>query len=200
MSEKAMIEIVKCSEYNVRAMKQPDFKSKICGFNFSYPVMNTIDICNLFINGGSIDISMNGKSKSKWSFDTEDKILKITDKDNEETHIISDIEELGDAMMAYFNENKDEINQKTLDTNMKKSKSKLGNQNARKNFDNIIDMREAVNWLLDRRNVLRTNGLELWKNKLVNVKLSDDEWEFLFKILDLKTPMDEDMDKNNYSY
>lgn len=32
----SMIEIVKCSEYNVRAMKQPDFKSKICGFNFSY--------------------------------------------------------------------------------------------------------------------------------------------------------------------
>lgn len=88
--------------------------------------MNTIAICNLFIKGGSIDISMNGKSKSKWSFDTEGKILKITDKDNEENHTISDIEELGDAMMAYFEENKDEILQKTLETNMKKSKSKEG--------------------------------------------------------------------------
>ncbi len=179
-------------------MKQPDFKSKICGFNFSYPVMNTIDICNLFINGGSIDISMNGKSKSKWSFDTEDKILKITDKDNEENHIITDIEELGDAMMAYFNENKDEINQKTLDTNMKKSKSKLGNQNARKKFDNICEMRNALEWLHKLGN--NDNSLAMWANKHVAATLSDDEWEFLFKLLDLKTPMDEDICQNNYSY
>ncbi|MFR7962747.1 MAG: hypothetical protein ACLU5H_02060 [Alphaproteobacteria bacterium] len=196
--KKTMIEIVKCSEYNVRAMKQPDFKSKICGFNFSYPVMNTIDICNLFINGGSIDISMNGKSKSKWSFDTEDKILKITDKDNEETHIISDIEELGDAMMAYFNENKDEINQKTLDTNMKKSKSKLGNQNARKNFGDICEMKNAVEWLQTMK--IDNTGLALWGRKHTAAKLSDDEWEFLFKIFDLKTPLDEDICQNNYSY
>ena len=45
-----MINIVKCSEYNVRAMKNPDFKEKIPGFNFSYPVMNTIDIPDKHIN------------------------------------------------------------------------------------------------------------------------------------------------------
>ena len=39
-----MITIEKCSEYNVRIMKTPDFKNKIHGYNFAYPVMNSIDI------------------------------------------------------------------------------------------------------------------------------------------------------------
>ena len=36
--------IEKCSEYNVRVIKKPDFKNKVHGYNFAYPVMNTIDI------------------------------------------------------------------------------------------------------------------------------------------------------------
>ena len=127
-----MIEIMKCSEYNVRAMKQPNFKEKVPGFNFSYPVMNTIDICNILMNGGSIEISMNGRSKSVWSFETETKTLKITGKGIEENHIIADVAELGEEMLKFFEENKTKIMQKTLKTNMKKSQSKLGNQNARK--------------------------------------------------------------------
>lgn len=127
-----MIEIIKCSEYNVRVMKLPDFKEKISGFNFSYPVMNTIDICNILMSGGSIEISMNGRSKSVWSFDTETNTLKITGKGIEENHIISDVTELGEEMLKFFETNKAEIMKKTLDTNMKKSQSKLGNQNARK--------------------------------------------------------------------
>ena len=47
-----MVTIEECSEYNVRAMKSPDFKNKSHGYNFAYPVMNTIDICDLFISGG----------------------------------------------------------------------------------------------------------------------------------------------------
>jgi len=43
-----MVTIEECSEYNVRAMKSPDFKNKSHGYNFAYPVMNTIDICDLF--------------------------------------------------------------------------------------------------------------------------------------------------------
>ena len=35
---------------------------------------------------------------------------------------------------------------------------------------------------------------------VIFTNISDDEWEFLFKILDLKTPMDEDICQNNYSY
>lgn len=130
-----MIEIVKCSEYNVRVMKNPDFKEKIPGFNFSYPVMNTIDICNILMSGGSVEISMNGKAKSVWSFEIETNTLKITGKGIEENHIIADVAELGVEMLKFFEENKAEIMQKTLETNMKKSQSKLGNQNARKDIE-----------------------------------------------------------------
>lgn len=130
-----MINIVKCSEYNVRAMKNPDFKEKIPGFNFSYPVMNTIDICNIFMSGGSIEISMNGKSKSVWSFETETNTLKITGKGIEEEHTIADVVELGEEMLKFFETNKAEIMEKTLETNMKKSQSKLGNQNAKKDIE-----------------------------------------------------------------
>ena len=49
--------IEKCSEYNARITKIPDFKSKTHGYNFSYPVMNSIDICNLFISGGETEAS-----------------------------------------------------------------------------------------------------------------------------------------------
>lgn len=129
-----MIEIIKCSEYNVRVMKNPDFKEKIPGFNFSYPVMNTIDICNILMSGGSVEISMNGKAKSVWSFEIETNTLKITGKGIEENHIIADVAELGAEMLKFFEENKAEIMQKTLETNMKKSQSKLGNQNARKDI------------------------------------------------------------------
>ena len=48
--------IEKCSEYNVRVIKKPDFKSKVHGYNFAYPVMNTIDICDLFISGGTTEV------------------------------------------------------------------------------------------------------------------------------------------------
>lgn len=136
-NETAKIEIVKCSEYNARAMKNPDFKNRIKGFNFSYPVMNSIDICNILMGGGSIEISMNGKAKSQWSFDLETSILKITGKGIEEFHIIQNVEELGESIMEYFEKNKEEIIKKTLEMNDKKSQSKLGNQNARRDFEEI---------------------------------------------------------------
>ena len=97
-----MIEIMKCSEYNVRAMKQPDFKEKVPGFNFSYPVMNTIDICNILMNGGSIEISMNDRSKSVWLFETETSTLKITGNGIEEKHTIINTAELGKEMLNFF--------------------------------------------------------------------------------------------------
>lgn len=33
-----MVTIEECSEYNVRAMKSPDFKNKSHGYNFAYSV------------------------------------------------------------------------------------------------------------------------------------------------------------------
>ena len=94
--------IEKCSEYNARITKIPDFKAKTHGYNFSYPVMNTIDICNLFISGGETEVSMNGQAKSKWSFDIETSTLTISLKNKEQKYIIDNLEELGKAMIDYF--------------------------------------------------------------------------------------------------
>lgn len=127
-----MVTIEKCSEYNVRVMKTPDFKNKVHGYNFSYPVMNTIDICDLFISGGNVIVSMTGKPKSIFAFDMENKKLTITEKGNPKTYIIDDEQELGEVMINYFEEHKAEILEKTRETNLKKSKSKEGNQNAKK--------------------------------------------------------------------
>ena len=131
-----MVTIEECSEYNVRAMKSPDFKNKSHGYNFAYPVMNTIDICDLFISGGTTEVSMNGKSKSTFAFDMESKTLTITERGNTKSYTIDDPEKLGEAMIKYFEEHQPEILEKTRETNQKKSQSKIGNQNARK--DNSI--------------------------------------------------------------
>lgn len=124
--------IEKCSEYNVRVIKKPDFKNKVHGYNFAYPVMNTVDICDLFISGGTTEVSMNGKSKSTFAFDMESKILTITERDNINTYIIEDMQELGEMMIKYFDEHQAEIFEKTRETNQKKSQAKIGNQYAKK--------------------------------------------------------------------
>ena len=127
-----MVTIEECSEYNVRAMKSPDFKNKSHGYNFAYPVMNTIDICDLFISGGTTEVSMNGKSKSTFAFDMESKTLTITERGNTKSYTIDDSEELGEAMIKYFEEHQAEILEKTRETNQKNSQSKIGNQHAKK--------------------------------------------------------------------
>lgn len=124
--------IEKCSEYNVRVIKKPDFKNKVHGYNFAYPVMNTIDICDLFISGGEKEISMNGKSKSTFAFDMESKTLTITERGSINTYIIEDMQELGEMMIKYFDEHQAEIFEKTRETNQKKSQAKIGNQYAKK--------------------------------------------------------------------
>lgn len=127
-----MVTIEECSEYNVRAMKSPDFKNKSHGYNFAYPVMNTIDICDLFISGGTTEVSMNGKSKSTFAFDMESKTLTITERGNTKSYTIDDPEKLGEAMIKHFEEHQAEILEKTRETNQKKSQSKIGNQYAKK--------------------------------------------------------------------
>ena len=113
-------------------MKSPDFKNKGHGYNFAYPVMNTIDICDLFISGGTTEVSMVGKSKSTFAFDMESKTLTITERGNTKSYTIDDPEKLGEAMIKHFEEHQAEILEKTRETNQKKSQAKIGNQNARK--------------------------------------------------------------------
>ena len=138
-----MITIEKCSEYNVRVMKNPDFDNMICGFNFSYPVMNSIEIASLLISGGTIEIKPNGQAASQWSFDKETSALSIKQKDKEQKIYIADISELGKAMMEYWDKNKDDILKQTLDTNLKKSQSKIGNQNAKKDVKEDVHSYET---------------------------------------------------------
>lgn len=177
-----MITIEKCSEYNVRIMKTPDFKNKIHGYNFAYPVMNSIDICNLFISGGSTEILMNGQSKSVWSFDEKTSILAIQQKNKKQEYIIDNIEELGEKMMQYFEEHQSEILQKTLETNMKKSKSKEGNQNARKS-----DMQQSgIIDNLDENKNIQPNNLNTKISNEVTEDVSNHKLERIKKILDEK--------------
>lgn len=177
-----MITIEKCSEYNVRIMKTPDFKNKIHGYNFAYPVMNSIDICNLFISGGDTEILMNGQSKSVWSFDEKTSILAIQQKNKKQEYIIDNIEELGEKMMQYFEEHQSEILQKTLETNMKKSKSKEGNQNARKSDMQQPDTTDN----LDENKNAQSNNLNAKFPYEVTEDVSNHKLERIKKILDEK--------------
>ncbi len=127
-----MIEIVKSSEFNARAVKSIDLANKIPGYNFSYPVLNTIDICNILMIGGSIEISIERMGKSKWSYNLDTKELTIEKTTLPEKHIITDTTELIIEMDKYFNKNKAELWQNSYETNIKKSISKKGNKNAQK--------------------------------------------------------------------
>ena len=127
-----MLEIVKSSEFNARAVKPIDIKNKIPGYNFSYPVLNTIDICNILMLGGSIEISIERMGKSKWSYNLDTKELTIEKPTSTETHLITNTEELICEMDKYFNQNKDELWKNTYKTNIKKSMSKKAKKNAQK--------------------------------------------------------------------
>lgn len=179
-----MINIEKCSEYNVRVIKSPDFDNNTEGYNFSYPEMNSIDVCNLLISGRSVDITMNGSAKSTWSFDKENKILKISRKNGEETHIIDNPKELGTAIMDYFDKNKAEIMQKTYDTNMKKSQAKEGNQNAKICIYNFNELETALGWI--RQHPMR-DAEYMWSVKEKYARLQEDVWRILFHALNYKT-------------
>ena len=127
-----MVDIVKSSEFNARAVKNIDIDNKIPGYNFSYPVMNTIDICNILMLGGSIEISIERMGKSQWSYNIETKELLIEKPTSTERHMIMDTVELISEMDKYFNKNKEELWKKNYKTNIKKSISKRGNKNAQK--------------------------------------------------------------------
>lgn len=127
-----MLEIKRCSEYNARATNQPDFATKTPGYNFSYPVLNTIEICNLFISGGSVEIKIERSGYYTYTYNIDTKNLTIEHNGKTDTYYIINSNVLGEQMLTYYNANKDELEQKILETNQKKSKSKQGNQNAKK--------------------------------------------------------------------
>ena len=116
------------TEYTARAIKGYDVDNNIPGYNFSYPVANTIEIGNIIMSGGSIEIK-----DYKCSFDKEKSILTIERNDHIENHYISDVKELLEAMQKHFNDNQDRLLEKMAKSAAKKSQSKQGNQNAKRN-------------------------------------------------------------------
>lgn len=127
--------ITKHRAYHARAIKDLDFNTMKQGYNFSYPVLNTIDIGNLFITGASKDIQIERMGKTTWSFDKEKSELTIEKSKTKETHYIVDVKELYMAMSKYFKENASKLEKKNNLIAEKKSEANLGNQNAKKDKD-----------------------------------------------------------------
>lgn len=125
--------IINHAEFHSRATKEPNFKTKTKGYDFSYPVVNTIAIGNIFLSGGTINIKSERQGESIWSFNAEQSILTIERKGKTETHYIDDIEELYTEMSKHYHENCQRLTDKILRTSEKKSLSKSGNKNALKN-------------------------------------------------------------------
>lgn len=135
-----MLEITKNTEFTARARQYPDFKEKIPGYDFSYPVLNTIEICNLLITGGSIEIRTERMGKMNWSYNTETATLSVEQKEIKKTYYICNPENLGESMMQYFEEKHQSLCEKNYATNIKKSHSKIGNQNAKKEKDEAVEV------------------------------------------------------------
>lgn len=85
-------------------------------------------------------------------------------------------------MVKYFEEHQNEILQKTLETNMKKSKSKEGNQNARKSDTQQPDTMDN----LDENKNIQPNNLNTKISNEVTEEVSNHKLERIKKILDEK--------------
>ena len=140
-----MILITKTTKYMARARQATDFSNKIPGYDFSYPVLNTIDITNLLMSGGSKVLQIERMGQPKWSYDTKTKELSVEQNGCTTTHLVYNPEELGDAMSKYFDENIQALAAENFATSMKKSASKLGNQNAKKDNKPDINPSGIVN-------------------------------------------------------
>lgn len=162
-----MIIIEKHAEFHVRAKKESTTKPRARGYNFSYPVLNTIEITNILLFGGSIIIDIERFGKSKWTFDLGKSELTIERKNKVETHTIVDVEELCDEMLKYHRENSQELTEKNLRTLERKSASKIGNQNARKYQANTTS-NEQENQPSEGVGILNQHGCETVQNEEVN--------------------------------
>lgn len=125
------------ADFHVRAIQEPDFDNDIDGFDFSYPILNTIEIGNLLLRGGTKNITIERLGKSTWSYDKETSILRIVKKNKEEEHIIPNPKELYKAMSKYYHEEAPKIIDKNSDTQTKRIISMQGNQNAKKEIEAI---------------------------------------------------------------
>ena len=125
-----MVIIINHTNFHARAMKEPNFETGTLGYNFSYPVLNTIEIGNLFITGGETTINIERKGEIIWAFDKEKSQLHIKKPNSEEIHTIDNPSELYQKMSQHFNENYEHLMNQNLAVCKKKSQSLKGNQNA----------------------------------------------------------------------
>jgi len=117
-----MTKIIPNTDFHSRAMKEPTPKTKTPGYNFSYPVLNTIEIGNILMSGGSVDIQIERQGKSTWSFDERTSVLTIERGGRVEIHRIDNPMELYSEMSVHFNENIQRISELNLKTAEKKKK------------------------------------------------------------------------------
>lgn len=125
------------AEFHVRVLQEPDFDNDIVGFDFSYPILNTIEIGNLLLRGGTKNITIERLGKSTWSYDKETSTLRIVKKNKEEEHIIPNPKDLYKAMSKYYHEEAPKIVDKNNDAQNKRIISMQGNQNAKKEAEAI---------------------------------------------------------------
>lgn len=118
------------SDFTARAVKLGDWATKTRGYNFSYPVLNTIDITNLLMDGGQTKISAERMGMSIWSFNVDTSILSITKKGEKQDNKIDDVGELYQAMTDYFNEHKDDLAKKSIHSG--KGKATTAKSNSEK--------------------------------------------------------------------
>ncbi len=125
-----MVTIINHSAYHARAIKMFDAKTGKPGYDFSYPILNTVDIGNLLIMGGSISIQIERMGETSWSFDKEKSQLTIQKNDKTEKHYIDDVVSLCQKMAEHYEVNRDRLYELNMSTAQKKSRSQKGNKNA----------------------------------------------------------------------
>lgn len=173
--------IVNHAEFHARAMKEINIDTMTKGYNFSYPVLNTIEIGNILILGGTIDVHIERQGKSVWTFDTEKSILTIDRNERIENHYIYDTRELYNEMSKYFNENVKRLSEKNSLTSAKKRVSKIGNQNASKQ-PAIISNNKQEEKQAEGIGIFNQHRPEVIKNQEINIdKVANEEpTEFCF--------------------
>ena len=139
-----MVIIINHSAYHARAIKMFDAKTRKLGYDFSYPILNTIDIGNLLIMGGSTSIQIERMGETTWSFDKEKSQLTIQKNDKTEKHYIEDVLSLCQKMAEHYEANRDRLYELNMATAQKKSHSQKGNKNAvKKEMSTPVVLKDA---------------------------------------------------------
>lgn len=107
--------IIPNTDYTARAVKIGTFDPPAKGYSFSYPVLNTPEICNLLVSGGEQRIQIERSGPTTWKFDKETSQFSIIKPKSKtpEVYTIQNVQELHDKMAAYFYANYENLMKKS---------------------------------------------------------------------------------------